>query len=549
MSKMNDEGTVPDAFPGFSRAEHFGVAKGTRAAIAGTFGRAILKGFGGVAMAGKFGSAHGGERAVVVSGGPDCWLEAGPGGIAFSPHTALNIRVGDGGLVIATKPVTSVIAGNNAIVVLTDASSVGPLIQVGANSLVIRRWREGSTPVDVLTVIATPGQAGLQDGKPGLMLDNTVVDGDTDPEQYNCALRYQQDEVERWIVYSLDQDFIDSVMSDVPAPAVADRPSAVRDRIDPTSFHRKFILCKALPNWVRFAQGSMFSTKWDANPKSPDGIFGLLWGVGDPTAAGLGYGEDWALVAVPSYVIAGPLDDRGHPSVVKFRAGIVLDRGSNADILRHLVELGVEPERLIGEVKTVGDGDQVEAGTHGVAWAGDRGWAIVGRNGHAEVGENGFAEAGVYGFAKAGAMGIATCEADGTALVGPGGVAISYGGRYGTATAGFEGLAVGDGRFKTVSAGAGGAAVSTSYGGRVTAGEYGVAVGSGDIEAGKYGVAVALNGTLLGDEGCLLVGIICDPEGKRGYVSAMVGRGDYLPNVRYAVQDGMLRPYVETTPP
>jgi len=547
MSKTPDEGSVPEVVPGFSRAGDFAVANGTRAAMAGSYGLANLKGPGGIAIVGDNGVAMGGEQTVAVSRGRDCLFGIGRGGIVFSPHEALELSVGDAGLLIATKPVSNVIAGKDAIVVLTGADTTGPLIQAGANSLVIRRSMTGPTPAGGAALIAMPGQAGLQEAEIGLMLCDAVIYCKSNLERCEPYITGKQKEIEAWHsrfderIISQQEIELRATASPKPQPETI----ATRDWIDPVSHPRKLILCERFPRDARFAAGSIISTKWDSSATVKDGIVGLLWGIGDPAASGLGYGEDWALVAVPSYEAVGPLDDRGHPSVVIFRAGLIVEDGSNGDILRRLIELGVEPGRLIGEVKSTGDGGHVEVGAHGAARAGDGGWATAGRNGQAEVGENGFAEAGAYGFAKAGTHGIAACEADGIAVAGPGGVAISYGKRYGTATVGFEGLAVGDGRFKTVSAGPGGAAVSTSYGGRVTAGDEGIAVGYGDITAGRSGVAIALEGTVAGGDGCLLVGCIHSVDGTRRFVSAIAGREGYLPDVRYSVQDGALRPYVE----
>jgi hypothetical protein len=320
----------------------------------------------------------------------------------------------------------------------------------------------------------------------------------------------------------------------------------VGERIDPITCERKIILCSSSPSQASFtADGLVVAKEWDADPTSLDGIFGLLWGIGDPAAAGLGYGWNWALVEVESYVATAPPDRRGYPGAVKFEEGILLDDGAYLRMLEKLIELGVDPERLIGQINRTGDGSHVEAGDFGAAFAGARGWAMAGQSGTAVAGESGFAEASAYGCARVGFRGIAITDADGSSFARVGGVAVSRGKRLGYAGVAGRGLAVGDGRFKRVVAGSRGAAVSTAHGSRMTILSGAVAIGWGDISARSDCVAVSLDGTVEGSYGTLIVACHYDAQGTRRYVSGMVGVDGIMPDTRYCVRDGALHPFVE----
>lgn len=542
MVSSRSEGTEATEIPAFAHAGTWGYARATRAAIAGYYGRAELVDTGGVALVGESGRAEGREYAILAGSGPNAMLQCGDRGIAFAADTSRELTVGDEGIVIAMKPAERVTTGKHSIVVLMDADTRGPIVTVGEGSLIIKRF-------DGKFVVAMPGEVGLIENAPCLSDGAEFLDAGTNPYVFENYLRElnisEYVHLERFMLESLGLSEISGEVSDNSAaePAPASAPTA--ERIDPLTHDRKIILCKRSPDGAIVGDDYVVALQWDPDPTSLDGVFGLLWGIGDPAAVGLGYGERWVLVEVDSYVPTSPADHLGHPGAIKFRDGVILQTGSYFEILEKLIELGVEPDRLIGRVQRVGDGGRAEAGRFGAAIAGARGWASADRSGAAVVGENGFAEAGTYGFANAGYRGIAITDADGSSFARVGGVAVSRGKRYGYAGVAGRGLAVGDGRFKRLVAGSRGAAVSTGSGSNIRTMSDAVAIGRGDLQLRSDCVGVAMDGTLSGTTGALLVGCYHDAVGQRRYAVAMVGRDGILPDTRYGVREGCLTPVDE----
>ena len=538
MDDSSSEGAKSSNIPAFAQAGTNGLARATRAAIAGMLGHAKLDGDGGVALVGDSGSARGGDYAILAGSGPDVDLACGDRGIAFAADTSRALTVGDEGFVIAMKTAERVTTGKNAIIVLMEQWGPGPMVTVGEGSLVIIRLKGGEI------CIAMPGQAGLIENTPCVFWDGEFVDAGTDPEHVARYQRNVAENEERWLLRILEFFEVSDEVSDVSASQP--EPTLMGERIDPLTCERKIILCSPAQSEASFtAEGRVVATEWDADPRSLNGIVGLLWGIGDPYKAALHYDWKWTLVEVDSYVPTAPPDRRGHPGAVKFEEGSVLYQGTSLTILEKLIELGAEPDRLIGQIHRTGDGGHVKAGPFGAAVAGARGSAMAGQGGTAVAGESGFAKAGAFGCARAGFRGIAISDADGSSFARFGGVAVSRGKRYGYAGVAGPGLAVGDGRFKKVIAGSSGAAIATAHGGLMRIAIGAVAIGWGDIKASTKCVAVTLDGTIAGGDGTLLVACHYNAHGARRYVSAIVGRDGILPDTRYCVRDGVLQPYIE----
>jgi hypothetical protein len=550
MDDSKSERAKSPDIPVFAQAGANGHALATHAAIAGTFGRAKLDGDGGVALVGDSGSAIGGDYAILTGSGPEVTLICGDRGITFAADTSRELTVGEEGIVVAMKPAERVTTGRNAIVVLMEQSDFGPMVAVGEGSLVIVRVSRDQVGLGQAEIcIARPGQAGLIENIPCVFWGSKFVDSRTDPATFKDYQRRLEQNDEHWVLGSLehmqsvDSGEIDDDVSNVSASQP--EPSPLAERIDPLTCERKIILCNRETSDAYVLTDRLVAKEWDADPRSLNGIFGLLWGIGDPRAAVLGYGEQWALVEVDSFIPTAPVDHCGHPGAVKFEEGLLVHVGTRGEILGKLIELGVEPDRLIGQVHRVGDGGHVEAGPFGAAFAGARGWAMAGQSGTAVAGESGFAEASAYGCARVGFRGIAVTDADGSSFARVGGVAVSRGKRLGYAGVAGRGLAVGDGRFKRVVAGSRGAAVSTAHGSRMTILSGAVAIGWGDISARSDCVAVSLDGTVEGSYGTLIVACHYDAQGTRRYVSGMVGVDGIMPDTRYCVRDGALHPFVE----
>jgi len=544
MDDPSDESAKSPDIPVFARAGADGHALATHAAIAGTFGRARLDGYGGVALVGASGSASGGDYAILAGSGPEVTLVCGDRGIAFAADTSRHLTVGDEGIAVAMKPAERITTGRYAIVVLMEQSGRGPIVTVGEGSLVIVRLSADQVGLDQAGIcLARPGQAGLIENTPCLFLNGGFVDSGTDPSHLEHYQRYLAQNDEQWLLRSVEAVEAGDRVADLSASQP--EPSRSAGWIDPLTCERKIVLCNRSPSEAYVLTDRLVAKEWDADPSSLNGIFGLLWGIGDPRAAVLGYGEQWALVEVGSFVPTAPVDHHGHPGAVKFDEGLLLQEGTHQDILEKLIELGAEPDRLIGQVCKRGDGGDADAGPFGAALAGARGWARAGQGGTAVVGESGFAQAGPFGLAHASERGIAISGACGKSWARLGGVAVSQGKRYGSAIVVGRGLAVGDGRFKRVVAGNRGAAISTAHGSRITTMTGAVAIGWGDIKAGSDCVAVALDGTVAGGLGTLLVGSYHDAAGTRQFVSAVVGQDGILPDTRYCVRGAALQPCAE----
>lgn len=541
---MDDSDSERAKFPsilGFSQTGAHGFSRARRAAIAGAFGHARLDGHGGVALVGDYGKAFGGDDAILAGSGPDTELACGDRGIAFAADTSRTLTVGDEGFAIAMQPVERVTAGKNAIVVLKDASHFGPMLTVGEGTLVIKRLRRGDIHDALEFVVTMPGQAGLIENVSCLSCGVAFEDAKTAPAFFEYYQRSLEQNDQKWLWRSME-----AFEPGVEMPGISVSESALTplgDRIDPLTDERRIILCNCSVAESSSKGASLIAKKWDADRKSLDGIPGLLWGIGNPVAAGFGSAWHWALVQVESYVATAPADHSGHPGAVKFEEGLLLHTGNAFTILEKLIELGADPERLIGQIYRTGDGGHVAPGHFGAAIAGARGWASAGQSGTAVVGENGFAEASGFGLANAGRRGIAISDADGRSFASVGGVAVSRGRRNGKAAVGDRGLAVGFGQFKELFCLSRGAAISTAHGGRIRIVRDAVAIGQGSIEAGTDCVAVSLDGTVAGGDGTLLVACYHDVDGKRQYVSAVVGQDGILPDTRYCVRDGALQPY------
>ena len=470
------------------------------------------------------------DGKVLCSRGVGASLKGGDYAIVFSAH-AFSLSVGDGGRLIALNNADTAEIGKNAIAVIMNAVEGKTRIKAGSNSLVILRFVESLDCQKVRFVVAETGTLGLG-------MDRTCIFSDGSFSEIST------DDIERPIEAVLQ--------STLPCePCTCDTVddgsigSSTRDlSLEPLKPGQFLVLCDAATGNGIAGANTLVSKAWNEHPQSPDGIFGLLWGVGDPRLANLGFGEDWALVCVDAYVATGPLDDQDHPAAVKFQKGEIVQTGLHREILQRLLATGLDPVRLVGTLDITGDECRAEVGDHGASYAGHDGWAIAGLNGQAEAGDRGLAEAGEFGFAKSGVAGVSIAGAGGTAMSGEGGLAISVGKRYGTATVGSHGLSVGDGRFKIVRAGYGGAALSTSYGAVIHAADHGVAVGWGAIRVGCSGVAVALDDseTVCGGEGCLLIIRSVNEDGTFHYVSGVVGTEGICPNIRYKLVEGALVP-------
>lgn len=544
VAEAGDYGVAIAGPQGYARAGFRGQAYASLLAIAGHAGRAELDAPGGVARVGAYGAAFGQDDCILSCSGPDGVLVGGAASTAWSRHDARSIRAGRDSRVLAMKQVRRVAAGDNAVVVVMEAVEGQTRIKAGSGSLIILRVRGACTGTHKF-VVAMPGAPGLEADR-----DATVsCDGFGNWRFSPCLADRREDELGE----DAAQDYrtVDAVFAPrallTEAQTEADllmghaaSDLSTKYWVGPTPI---IILCNCdSPDIRESGLVNIFAKVWDPDPRSPDGISGLLWGIGDPVAAGLGYGEDWALVSVMSYVVTAPLDEHGHPGAVKFRGGRTVFSGSRRQVLERLAAMGADRERLVGRVEICGPRGLARVGCNGAAQAAQEGWAFASSNSEATAGESGFAEAGLYGTATAGRDGIAIAGEGGTAVAGEGGVAISRGKRYGTAVAGFRGLALGDGRFKTVRAGSEGVALATEHGCRVSVGDDGVALGFGDIRAGRHGVAITLGGTVTGGDGCLLVARLRKADGSFDVRSALVGSNGVLPDIRYAVRNGALAP-------
>jgi hypothetical protein len=182
----------------------------------------------------------------------------------------------------------------------------------------------------------------------------------------------------------------------------------------------------------------------------------------------------------------------------------------------------------------------VSVGEGGLAEAPDYGMARAGQNGRANAGHFGMASAGFGGVARAGAWGVAIADEQGEAEAGDNGVAISDGKRFGSATAGKCGVAVGRGRFKIAEADAAGVAVVMEGGGRATAGRGGIAINQADVACvGRGGVAIGR--VVSGHDEALLVAIGWNEVTRtREYASGVVGRENIQRFVNYRCVEGEL---------
>ncbi|MDR5833330.1 hypothetical protein [Caballeronia sp. LZ034LL] len=158
------------------------------------------------------------------------------------------------------------------------------------------------------------------------------------------------------------------------------------------------------------------------------GLRGWLYGHGDPALSALMEPTAKWLV-----VEANTSDIISFDGVCKFPSGKVLFIGTRYKAANYLVEH--EPRArafpVIGERRTVGDGESAVVGALGAAFAGDNGTAVAGHRGIASVGARGIATTGFLGTSAAGRCG--------TAIAGTGGVAVAE--DHGTAITGVRGKA------------------------------------------------------------------------------------------------------------
>ncbi|TDX60518.1 hypothetical protein EDE12_12042 [Methylosinus sp. sav-2] len=567
VADAGDFGVAVAGRGGYARAGVCGQAFGALLTIAGVCGRATLEQSRGVAVVGAHGEASGGDVAILCADGPEATLRGGNECTAFSQYDIRAVTLGAFGRAFALGEVARVEIAAGGTVVVMAAVEGKTRIKVGDRSSVILRFRDDDGARRF--VFATPGSLGLQAGVEAVFVDaafrdvrtwtateagiRALIDQDSEThgrlQVRSAALAASRQRAAR---AQPDHDRCLSEAATEPAcgdvePGAVDRQGGrhrqpAGGETDPRPI---VILCKLTDENAFLTVGQTVRAKdWDPDPKSESGVFGLLWGGGDPSLGMIDYVgtfEDWALVRVESYVAVAPPDEIGRPSAVKFHSGVIMLSGPRRTILSELIALGADPRQLVGRLAKAGDRGCAAVGRHGAAHAGRAGWAFAGAHSDSSVGDKGVAIAGFAGFASAGAGGIAMAEENGVAVAGAGGLAISEGKRYGAAHAGTGGLAIGDGRFKTVGAGVGGVALATSYGGALTVGDDGVAFGPGHVTLGRNCVAIGFE-TVSAGEGSLLVWSIASEAGAPRYETAIVGAGGVLPNIRYGVDAGALKP-------
>ena len=296
----------------------------------------------------------------------------------------------------------------------------------------------------------------------------------------------------------------------------------------------------AAPVYVLCGSDELHEDGWlgpiEAGPDATRGIYGLLWGAGDCGLANLGWSQSWAVVKVSRYRERTSAGSRW----VEFQEGEVVVNGERPEALRALIALGADPANFGFEFQSSENRSNTSVGKYGVAHAQNDGIARSGPFGWAQSGCDGIAKAGFFGIARVEAYGLAIADEVGHAVAGECGVAISDGKRFGYATAGNEGVAVGRGRFKLVEAGNFGIAVATN-GSRATAGDNGVAICySEQASVGTSGIAIGQ--TVNGNLGSLLVAMSWNPEtGERAYATGIVGRDGIEPLIYYRCIGGKLQ--------
>ena len=261
---------------------------------------------------------------------------------------------------------------------------------------------------------------------------------------------------------------------------------------------------------------------------------GLLLGRGSPALANMG-SKEWAIAKIFQYweVFEGDLH------AVSFEEYELLRHGEPFEIVTAIVGLGADPREFSFQFQ-YSESDAI-AITHewGLVRVGGSGVARSGNFGRAKAGLGGIAQVGHDGFAIAESYGVALADESGSALAGDYGIAVSDGKRFGAATAGTGGIAVGRGRYKHILTGDFGIAILQGSG-RARAGVGGVAICWTDVaEFGADGLAVGT--TVSGDLGTLLVATYLDfRTGLRSHAVGLVGHEGLRPFQAYICVDGKL---------
>lgn len=513
ISQAGDHGVACAEQGGFARAGRHGraTALGDGVAIAGSDGLADAPGVAGLAIAGPRGAATAGDEGIAVARGAGSTAGAGAWGVSIATGNAGGLDVGPQGIAVALRSARRLRSGARAIAVVLDAVDGATEVEAGEGSVVVLRHR------------TMAGQSAGFD---------FCVSGPAS-RQTGCRHVWRDGALQR-----LGESPDESLLAPV-APAGPD-PEHWRPEARLADLRRgqdTLVLCSeevVEPNDREILESGDFilrASRWNADPASPHGIFGLSWGEGDADAVGLDRAAIWLLVRVEAPVDVTAMEGRAVRGVVKFAAGTVLFFGTREAVIGQLSALGSDCALLASRsFRAAGNGGIAVAPDDGTALAGHAGWAMAPGGQGACADADGIAVSS-GGTAEVGRGGLALAFNAGTARAGDHGIAVSDGKRYGEAHAGDQGVALGRGKFKRITAGHGGAAIS--QGGDVAlAGDEGVAIGLGSahVQAGANGVAIAIGGTVSGGPGCLLVGIAPD---RSWVVTARVGVDGIAPFVRY----------------
>lgn len=512
---VGDHGVASAGLGGYARAGRHGrtTAQGDGVAIAGAHGTASAPDKAGLAIVGQHGTATAGEDGIAVAHGAGSSASVGRGGVAVATGHAAHLGVGYNGIAVALQSVRRIATGAGAIVVVLDALDGATEIEAGDGSVIVLRYRtESSGPTRLDFHISGP--AARQPGG-----------------RYLWQARALQ-------VVSDSQPTPSLPAGPEPAPRAEpahwrldERLANVRRGPDTLVLCSEDVVgsngCEALES----GSLELRAAQWDADPASPQGIFGLSWGEGDADAVGLDRAAVWLLVRVPAPVDVAAIDGSAVRGVVKFAVGTILFYGEREAVIGQLSVLGGDCALLASRsFRAAGNGRIAIAPGDGTALAGHAGWAIAPGGQSARADADGVAISS-GGAANAGRGGLAMAFRGGIAKTGDNGVAVSDGKRYGEAHVWDYGVAIGRGKFKRVTAEVASAAISR--GGDVAiAGDDGVAIGldSQHVQAGANGVAIAVGGTVSGGAGCLLVAIAPD---RSWVVTVRVGIDGIEPFVRY----------------